>query len=479
MSQRTLWSRRSSTTRSAPEGRARPGLDENRELKMALAMSEARVASLASNLDETNKRARAWEEHYRRVARERDGLRTNVDQLKAQGESYNLRIAQLERDLAYTAKRRQEADELLQRRTAELRDAEAYLTLIDDVADSEVVQIVEHLNGQIFQCAALISDAPVFSSNGRHDGKASEAARTRLSQASSLGADLLASLSDVASGKDSTLVQVALQAGMAEYARRLGNTWDISAVDRPATIGDIYLKIRENGTSFVAHYTLPTEHASEPQAVAGKWRILCRKYTKLLRGRAEDSTRTWFDALSSMVTDILIVCGAAGTLEKLRELVVREYGSELQGVLKLALQFQRTAGERVVSSDFTILAAKPGAAFDATQMEDARATAGAPATPPSTNEVLCTTELGLEKTMGEPRRGNEPQATGIHSTVLKRCKVVLVEDLDIQSIYDSEYRSTASDSDIGSEWPQERIAGDVFEHVPVYESMAYRLSQPS
>ncbi len=112
-------------------------------------------------------------------------------------------------------------NDLLQRRPTELRDAEAYLTLIDDVADSEVVQLVEHLNDQIFQCAALISDAPVFSSNGRHDGKASEAARTRLSQASSLGVYILASLSDVAPGKDSTLVQVALQAGMAEYARRL------------------------------------------------------------------------------------------------------------------------------------------------------------------------------------------------------------------------------------------------------------------
>ncbi len=63
--------------------------------------------------------------------------------------------------------------------------------------------------------------------------------------------------------------------------------------------------------------------------------------------------KTLFDALCSLVTDILVVCGAAGTREKLLEMVSREYESELQDVLKLALQFQRTAGERVVSSDFT------------------------------------------------------------------------------------------------------------------------------
>ncbi len=147
-----------------------------------------------------------------------------------------------------------------------------------------------------------------------------------------------------------------------------------------------------------------------------------------------------FDALCSMITDILMVCGATGTREKLLEMVAQGFEGELQSVLRLAIQFQRTVGERVVSSDFTILAVKPGAAFDSAQMEDARATAGAAATPPSTNEVLCTTELGLvmEKTVGEPRRGNEPQATGIQSTVLKRCKVVLAEKLDNHSIDDGE-----------------------------------------
>ncbi|KAI0750410.1 hypothetical protein C8Q74DRAFT_1373997 [Fomes fomentarius] len=433
---------------------------ERNQLGTRVAGLEAKLKETTQSstqiIEQTQANAKNWEAYYWRVAGERDQLRkTNTRQLTAEAASYKLQVQQLQGDLACATKKRQDMGDLLQRRNAELRDAEAYLTLIDDVADSEVAQIVEHLNGQIFQSAAIISDAPEFSYHRRPDAKAADAARARLEQSSCLGSNLLASLRRTALEQDSVLVQLALQAGMVEYTRRLGNRWDISSMKNLDAIGDVYRKMRE----------------TEPQAVAGRWRILCRTYTKLLRGRAEDSTRTLFDALSSMVTDILIVCGAAGTREKLLEMVAREYESELQSVLKLALQFQRTAGERVVSSDFTILAAKPGAAFDSAQMEDARATTGAAATPPSTNEVLCTTELGLvmEKTVGEPRRSNEPQATGIQSTVLKRCKVVLAEKLDNQSIDNGESKHRNA-SDIGSEWPQD-IVGDANEHVPVFETM--------
>ncbi|KAI0750445.1 hypothetical protein C8Q74DRAFT_1180517, partial [Fomes fomentarius] len=281
----------------------------------------------------------------------------------------------LEAQLEACEQRRRETEDLLQRRTKELSDAEAYLTLIDDVSPREVVQIIEHINGQISQSASIISKAPEFSFDGPLHATDSEAARTRLEQASFLGSDLLASLNRASSLQSSALVKTALRAGMADYARRVGSSWDVSAVNSPSSIGDAYLKLREK----------------EPQAVAGRWRILARTYT-----RADDDQvrQASLDDLYNLITDILLVCGTAGGRESILEVVARDFEGELQNITKLALKFQRTAGERIVSCDYTILGAKPSVAFDPAQME-ARTVAESTTPPSSTNRVLCTTELGL------------------------------------------------------------------------------------
>lgn len=154
-------------------------------------------------------------------------------------------VTQLEAQLEACKQRGRETEDLLQRRTKELNDAEAYLTLIDDVSPREVVQIIEHINGQIFQSASIISKAPEFSFDGPLHATDTGAARTRLEQV--LGSDLLASLNRGSSSQSSALVKTALRAGMADYARPLGSSWDVSAVNSPSPIGDAYLKLREKG----------------------------------------------------------------------------------------------------------------------------------------------------------------------------------------------------------------------------------------
>lgn len=241
-----------------------------------------RVAGLEAKLKETTQsstqtieqakaEAKYWEAHYWRVAGERDQLRktkTNTSQSRAEVASCKLQVQQLQRDLAYATKKRQDTNDLLERRTTELWEAEAYLTLIDDVADSEVAQIVERLNGQIFQSAALISDAPEFSYDGIPDipdAKAADAARARLEQSSYLGLNLLASLCSTALEQDSVLVQLALQAGMVEYTRRLGDSWDISSMKNLDAIGEVYRKMRETGTSLIPSHNFPLNTCQSPR----------------------------------------------------------------------------------------------------------------------------------------------------------------------------------------------------------------------
>ena len=56
----------------------------------------------------------------------------------------------------------QHMQSLLDTRTTELRDAQAYLSKADKIAHAEVQRMVENLNAQVFQLAALVTDSFTF-----------------------------------------------------------------------------------------------------------------------------------------------------------------------------------------------------------------------------------------------------------------------------------------------------------------------------
>ena len=123
--------------------------------------------------------------------------------------------------------------------------------------------------------------------------------------------------------------------------------------------------------------------------------------------------------------------------------VAREFESEVQDVLRRVLEFHRTAGERVVSCDFALVATDPGAVLDPTLMEEEKGINRQAANPVAVR-VLCATEVGL---VAERRSDDIAQPnTNIRTRVLKRCKVVLsepkVEPEPLQShlASESEYR---------------------------------------
>ncbi|KAI0704693.1 hypothetical protein C8Q76DRAFT_787401, partial [Earliella scabrosa] len=367
----------------------------------------SKIQSLEKDLLSTRTAVQKGERELRRVEGEKRGLQARVATLEASGREQALEIEQLRREVAHAKKKQRGTDELLQTRTTELRNAQTYLGLIDDVAESEVVQLVEHLNGQIFQVAATLVDAPEFLYDGPHDVAAIEGARGRLAQASLLAPDLLSSLWVPGRGQDPVWGQLALQAAMSTYAQQLGNGWDISAVEHPSQLKQVYLTLRQ----------------IEPQPVAGRWRMLARKHIKALQPTSW-STRALFDTLASHLTDVLIVCGAIGAREDLLETVAREFKSEVQDVLRRVLDFHRTAGERVVSCDFALVAAEPGVTFDPSLMEEEKGIRLQGPNPVAAR-VLCAAEVGLVA----ERRSDEtaPQDANAGTRILKRCKVVLGE----------------------------------------------------
>ena len=139
-----------------------------------------------------------------------------------------------------------EARAHLHTRTAELKEAETFLSLADEVPETEIVRIVQQLNSSIFQVAAAIADDPRFSSCSAQGKRVEQEA-----SGSWLDAPLLFAIQRSAThGSSASVIQVALQGAMVKYVHwNLASCWDLK---RPGVEGDrlvqnLYRRIEDKG----------------------------------------------------------------------------------------------------------------------------------------------------------------------------------------------------------------------------------------
>ncbi|RDX46323.1 hypothetical protein OH76DRAFT_1311921, partial [Lentinus brumalis] len=282
----------------------------------------------------------------------------------------------LERALAAAQGERRNTSVLLETRTAELREAQAYLTRVDDVTDRDVLRTVENLNSTIFQTAAKASDA--FQARYHHDQHSVEAeeAGRRLVEGWGLSTRFRAALRSVNHNDDSVLVQMALQGVMVSYTRRLCTTWNFG-VGRD--FENVYEQMRKQ----------------EPQSVSGRWRAMSRTHLKAFLGDEQERQSRGEVELAEKLTDILLICGVPGTRQRLLAEVTSVFSESLHEIVRLALEFQRVTGENIISRDLSAIAEKPGRSFDPERMVDEWADPKRLHRVLQSPPVLCTTQLGL------------------------------------------------------------------------------------
>ncbi|KAH9940083.1 uncharacterized protein BXZ73DRAFT_43205, partial [Epithele typhae] len=109
---------------------------------------------------------------------------------------------------------------------------------------------------------------------------------------------------------------------------------------------------------------------TEPQSVAGRWRALTRTHVKALLETGEAQTQRLFDTLAAVVLDVLVGGGGAGSREEAAAALAAHFERALYDVVSLALEFQWTAGERIVSRDFVVFVVEDGAPFNPGAMEE-------------------------------------------------------------------------------------------------------------
>ncbi|PIL34592.1 hypothetical protein GSI_03371 [Ganoderma sinense ZZ0214-1] len=315
-------------------------------------------------------------------------------------------LAQYEQELRRTNDELRDTAALLDRRSAELRDAQAYLNHPDDVADSEVLHLVERINSRIYQTAASIADGFQSRYGEQKDIQGSHEAATRVRRL--LDRELFHALNTKDHSGDPMVVQTALQAIMVSLAKWICDkrvrTWQPFGQD--AYVDD----------------------DPEQQSVAGRWRALSRTYVKMFFENHEDLEGTEVLVLVRDITNILLVYGIATAPQDLCTEVGNSYADALREIVHLSLKFQRITGEGIISRDLRILTARSGKPFDPSRMVDEWADPKKARHNDNTHPVLCTTQLGLVR---EEVKATEGGVEGrVTEMVLLKPSVVLTSFLE-------------------------------------------------
>jgi hypothetical protein len=177
------------------------------------------------------------------------------DQVKAQ-----TREAQLLKDETVQVKTRHaQTLELLEARTLELKGAEAFLTKADALSGADVIALLNTLNSEIYQTAALVAESFEFTrKGGSEEGMSDRVAggeqptdmeEVYASATEILGSRMVELLKASEHHEDPTLIQIAFQAGMSAYSNWIVTTWYFEDPEDEHLLSEIYARVREAGTS--------------------------------------------------------------------------------------------------------------------------------------------------------------------------------------------------------------------------------------
>lgn len=164
------------------------------------------------------------------------------------------KLTQVTQELDACRRQHKQVEALLEVRTSELRNAQACLGRPDTVADAEVQRIVEKLNSEMFQMSAQITDAfPFEEQRALRDYAALQAEYTHLTK--SIGCTLVKTILKYSHSGDPILVQLALQAYLAERVFGAVKAWDVRlSGGRNGMLDNVYQSIVDKGEQ-VVHLT--------------------------------------------------------------------------------------------------------------------------------------------------------------------------------------------------------------------------------
>ncbi|KAF8871914.1 hypothetical protein CPB85DRAFT_1445283 [Mucidula mucida] len=322
---------------------------------------QTREATTHPNLapyDELRSQLQRTTEELETVRRELMDERRTLSEALTQSQS---EVATLRQQLQQEGALRSEDKKLLDTRSQELQDSQAYLTIADTVSIAETLAMVENLNSDIFQVAATVADEAFLEHYELSKENAERARRC-------FGDNILRLLYEARHRDNesrSLVIQTVVQFALTQACLDITLFWDATLAS--TSLGTAYNHIRTKSS----------------QSVSARWRHVSLTFypwsCRFLVGREE---------LQPIGNTYLHAVG-------------QRFLPGLQRVVKDIVTLDRAMGEGLMSTDAELVTISGGEIYDKSFMEngftgDGDRDGGNSDGGGNAAKVVCTTDLGLQ-----------------------------------------------------------------------------------
>ena len=136
----------------------------------------------------------------------------------------------------------------------------------------------------------------------------------------------------------------------------------------------------------------------EDQAISGRWRALTHKYTRRLLHDESNVLASWQSGMVDVLAHILTAAGCTPDLPQVHELLQSKFSDRMSTIIRLTMRLRQALGEEITSADLGVVWIPHDSIFDPASMEDDGGQDTArKGKDQQANCVLCTTELGLQR----------------------------------------------------------------------------------
>ncbi|KAK0448950.1 uncharacterized protein EV420DRAFT_1566346 [Desarmillaria tabescens] len=297
-----------------------------------------------------------WSKEKRRLTQELGHAQAENRTLQRVNEELERELRGAREALAREQAHREEDRRLLHTRAKELRDTQTFLTKADVHSFAEIKKMVEGLNSEVLQIAAMMVDE--FDCKGKDAGMRDEFEdmTTAVTQTRKILGEPMVQLLQDHKDKDMHIevVQKSIQALLVKAADHFISRWS-SDVPLSSFFQDMYDHIR----------------ISKNPAVAGRWRAMTRETTKYVLETDFDEKFSWL--MQESLRDVL-------------HRMVEKFGDRLDVLATLVKKLDRAIGEGITSRDLFVVAVDAGTEFDPSYMN---------AVEDGSGPIACSCDLGL------------------------------------------------------------------------------------
>lgn len=117
----------------------------------------------------------------------------------------------------------------------------------------------------------------------------------------------------------------------------------------------------------------------------------------MLQGQIGDVSSRLAPRIFNAIVDALLVAGCQGTRTQIHEKLTARFDERISILVTMALRLNEVIGEEITSCELKAISSPCGTAFNAKTMDDGYDDGKWTGLSPESTQILCTTELGLQK----------------------------------------------------------------------------------